>query len=227
MSSSPELVVVLEVPPEINADRIMKPVKGNLSILSLICDRMQNLVSPIDLIILTGRRSEDTPYGNFTALRGNHLHRSAAFGEGIRMSGVVEAAGGRRAKTVARVKAQYPFADPGLLARLIEFHNKQNAAYSCFDDSIPKWLVGDVFNTNFLIDAFIEARKAGMENQDASAFLLKEKQTYKNAVFRPGIKGRWTDAAHSLDNTRSETLVIDRILRYSDPKAVSYVDFLL
>lgn len=223
--NGPELAVVIEVPLEISAGKILKPIKGNVSLLGLMCDRMQKLVDAVDVIVLTGRRPEDTPYGNFAALRGGYLHRSDLPAGNQRMKGIVDAASGRRAKDFIFINARHPFADPGLLRQLADFHAARKNAYTRFDNSIPAWLGGEAFNTNLLMDAYLMAKNAVRLDAAPGEFIESEKEAFKSAVFNPRVRGRWA-AEHSLANPQAETLVLQKIKLSPDPVEISLRDFL-
>lgn len=222
--NGPELAVVIEVPLEISAGKILKPIKGNVSLLGLMCDRMQKLVNAIDVIVLTGRRPEDTPYGNFAALRGGYLHRTDSMIRNLRMKSIVDAASGRRAKDFILINAGNPFADPGLLRQLAEFHKSQKNAYTRIDNSIPAWIGGEAFNTNFLMDAYLMAKNAGRLDAEPGEFIAADKENFKSAVFNPRVRGRWA-AEHSLANLQAETLVLQKIKLSPDPVEISLRDF--
>ncbi|MFA6451661.1 MAG: hypothetical protein WCX65_19475 [bacterium] len=218
----PELAIIIELPFEIDSSIFLTPVRDNKCPLDILIERLKKIVPSNDMIFLTGHESHHVQYGSFSAMNGLFLFRTAEPG---RLVQFVRAASSRRMKTAIRINACHVFADPELLKGMLDFHNKQSVAYTCFD-GIPAWLGGDIFERADVIDAFVLAEEFNKLDEDPAQFILSQSESFKTASYRPKVWGRWKNVSLSLDTPASAAVLIESIRRAPDPLSVSYRDFL-
>ena len=215
-----ELAIIIELPWEIDSSVFITPVRDNKSPLEILFQRLSKIVPLSDMILLTGHEPHHTPYGNFAAIKGLFLFRTDTEG---RFSQLNRAISTKRMKTAIRVNASHVFADPEILAQMVEFHQKQNAMYT-YLEGVPEWLGAEIFQRANLIDAFMMADEQGNLDEQPGMFMRSRQDLYKTAAFKPKIRGRWKEVDLSL--ATSYAFTVDTIKRAPDPFTVTYRDFL-
>jgi spore coat polysaccharide biosynthesis protein SpsF (cytidylyltransferase family) len=216
----PEISIIIELPWEIDSKVFLTPVRDNKCPLEILYERLSKIVPPADMIFLTGHEPHHLPYGNFAAVRSLFLFRTYEDG---RLHQFNRAISSRRMKTAIRVNACHVFADPEILAEMLEFHIKQKVMHS-YLEGVPDWLGGEIFQRSDMIDAFVGAEKQERLGEEPGLFMRSNKELYTTAAYKPKIRGHWKNVDLSL--ATSPGFTIDTIKRAPDPIAVTYRDFL-
>jgi len=217
-----ELGVILDVPLGIPNEKFLSPVSGGKSMLEILVIRMSRLVEPVAITILTGRDVDHTPYGSFCAAKGLYLHRTS---DPQPIKRVMNAANGRKIRTIIRVNATNIMADPELLQAALDFHVKKNSNYT-FINNLPDWLGGEIIQAGSLTDAFVLSEKEGNLNLPIRNLMESFPERITTNGFRPRIRGRWKFETLSLADPAGERNLHGLVVSTAQPETLEYKDFI-
>ncbi len=218
----PEVAVLLEIPAAMDPDLLLMPVRDGKPPLTFLCERMRKVVSPLNIILVTGNKPHNAPYGNYVAAHGMFMYRTD---EVSPTHIVARASASRRPRTVLRVNAGHTFTDPELLLDLHDYHRRQSSQYTTLA-GVPAWLGAEAVDSVAAMDVFMYAQQNSLTGREPGELIRADSKRFTSFEYHPKISGRWLPGEVSLLNPDSAKAVIDKLLSAPDPVAVTFRDFL-